>query len=363
MNNNTSKTNYDILFVGGHHNSSLPLIQKFMKDGYSIKFIGHKYASKLNDFVSSEYTEMQSYGIPYINLNTPKFYNNNDLLKYIQLLKSVVFCFKLFISERPSLIMSFGGYLAVPVVIAGKLLNIKIATHEQTAVKGLANNMIAKFADKIYLTWDISKKHYTNKSEVVGLPIREEILSVKKNKPNAYIKTIFVQGGKQGSHIINDFIFSNIDYLCSKYVIYHQTGKHSINDDHVKAEKLSKKYPNYKTFTYLYGKDYTKILNKVDLVLGRSGAHMVYELAYLKIPAIFVPISWSSNNEQYFNAKLANEYLPCYIIEEKNLNISNFKKALKYISTTLRKNTSYLEVTSKATEAIYTSIKKNFFNG
>ena len=51
-----------------------------------------------------------------------------------------------------------------------------------------------------------------------------------------------------------------------------------------------------------------------------------------------------------------------YIIEEKNLSISNFKKALKYISTTLRKNSSYLEVTSKATEAIYTSIKKNFFN-
>lgn len=358
MNNKT------ILFIGGHHSSAVPLLKYYKMQKVGVAFIGHKYASKLNNFVSSEYKEVNSLKVKYYNLDSPKFYNTPGLLKYLLLVKSIFKCVILLNKIKPSLVVSFGGYLAVPVVVASKLLFIKVITHEQTVTTGMANKVIAKMANKILVSFKESKSHFSSKkTSVVGIPLREEIKKVKIKQlgKNYNFKVLFVQGGKQGSHLLNSFVFKNIKKLTKKYVIYHQTAKHSQNNDHIIANKLSKKYKGkYYNFEYLYGDAYTKVLNKSDFTLSRSGAHTVYENSYLKMPSIFVPISFSIKNEQYKNAKIAKNYTPRVIVNEKDLNYDNFIKSTTLLKNSVKKykNTNYNNISANAQKKFINEINK-----
>lgn len=355
-----SSSQYDVLLVGGHHTSAIPLIKLFKKDGYSIKFIGHKYASKSNRYLSNEYKEIKSLEVEYTNLYAAKFYNVTGLKKYIELIISIFFCLGFLLRRRPRLIISFGGYLAVPVVIAGRVLGIYCVTHEQTVVSGLANRVIERFVNKIYLTWDTSSKHYKKRTEVVGLPLRSEVIKIgeKRKKRKLELRTIFIQGGKQGSHLINQFLFKNIDYMTNRFTVYHQTGKHSANSDHLIAKRLAKKYKKYHPFVFLRGSKYVNIFKDADLILTRAGAHITYELSYLKIPAIFVPISWSSNNEQYENAQISRDYTPSVILEEKNISLKSFERCVNDLKNQIRTRRIFKEVINDASERMYLSIKQ-----
>lgn len=352
---------FDLLFVGGHHTSAIPLIKKFMNDGYSIKFIGHRYASIHNKYDSSEYNEITSMGIDYIDLKAPKFYKISGLKKYMDFFKSFLFCLNYLFSNRPRLIIAFGGYLSVPVVISGWFLGISSVTHEQTVVAGLANKVASVFTKKTYLSWSTSMLR-NSKTEVVGLPLRNEILKIppKDNSKNQ-LNTLFIQGGKQGSNIINNFVFKNIDYLTSTFKeVIHQTGRTSSNKDHLVAKKLSLKYKNYTSFEYIYGNDYADVLKKADVLLSRSGAHMAYEVCYLKIPTVFVPISWSSHNEQYNNALASSKFTPSVVLQEDTLSAETFDKKLKELSLLLHEK--YIDIDTSATEKMYNSIVSNFLS-
>ncbi len=349
------------LITGGHHSSAIPLINILKATpNIKIKFLGHKYASVLNKYESSEYKEITSLNIPYIDLKSPKFYNVPGLGKYFKLLQSVFYCLALFIKERPYMVISYGGYLAVPVVLSAKILGIKCVTHEQTFTEGLANKVIAKLCNKVFVSWSENLKMNNNKYVFVGLPLRDEIKKVTKKKlaSNYKVNRIFIQGGKQGSHILNEFIFNNLDKLSKKFEIYHQTSKHSINDDHIKGAELSKKYANYHAFEFIFGAEYTNILQNTDLILSRSGAHIVYEMSYINMPSIFVPIPWASQNEQYLNAKIAEKYTPSVILEEKDLTYENFEKSLNTLFDIIKSSKKYKQVEENSAQILAFEISK-----
>lgn len=321
-----------ILFLGGHHNSAVPIIKFLKKEKkYSIIFVGHKYASTLNKSVSSEYKEIKALKVAYLNFSSPKFYNVGGLLKYFKLIQSFYTSVKIIFKEKPDLVFSFGGYLAVPFALAAWILRVKLVTHEQTADFGMANAFISKLANRVFLTWPNNKFTHNQKYTVTGIPLREEILSVKK-KDTSVFKKIFVQGGKQGSHVLNNFVFDNIEQLTNKYEIYHQTSKHSESKDHLKAQELEIKYSKYHYFDYIHGAKYTNLLDNTDFVLSRAGAHFVYEMSYIKMPCIFIPITWSSKNEQLKNATVAKKFTPAVLLNEKYLSLSNFEKSVKNLA-------------------------------
>lgn len=349
-----------VLITGGHHSSAIPLIKGLIKKDLAVKFIGHRYASVLNNFESSEYKEISALGIDYINLKSPKFYKVRGFSKYLKLLNSVSFCLVFLIKNRPRIVVSYGGYLAVPVVIAAKLLFIKSVTHEQTLTEGLANKVIGNLVDKVLVSWQENMKKNNSKYGFVGLPLRDEIINVPKKNlgPKYPLKVLFVQGGKQGSHTLNEFVFKNIDYLTTHFIVYHQTSKHSINNDHIIAKKLAKENQKYFPFEFIFGKDYTDILTKSDFILSRSGAHIVYEMAYLNMPSIFVPIPWASENEQYKNAQNANNYVPSVILEESSLKLETFMDKLSTLASIVKTSTEYKRVEPNSAEKMLDVILK-----
>jgi len=326
-----------VLFIGGHHNSAIPIIKKMLAEkDYSLTFVGHMYASQSNNTISSEYKEVTSLNIPYISFQAPKFYRVAGLYKYLFFIKSLLKSYKILRKEKPDLVFSFGGYMAVPFAISSVFLKIKLVTHEQTTNLGLANLVISKMSNRVFLTWSNDKYKNNQKYIVTGIPLRQEILDIRRRGSFAQ-KSFFVQGGKQGSHALNQFIFDNIEILSKKYEIFHQTSSHSETKDHLVAQKLAKEYSKYHFYEYVHGLDYTKILNNVDFIISRSGAHFAYEMSYIKNHCIFVPIKWSSRNEQYHNALMSKSYTISTLLDQDNLNLTDFESAVKLLNATYLK--------------------------
>ena len=94
------------------------------------------------------------------------------------------------------LVLGFGGYLSLPVVLSAYFLKIPIVIHEQTLEAGFANKLEAKLAKKICISWQSSQKYFPkNKTILTGNPIKQEVVAAKDIKKENKIPVIFVTGG------------------------------------------------------------------------------------------------------------------------------------------------------------------------
>lgn len=137
-----------IVFTGGHHNSALVLALNLRAQNHKIVWIGHKFTMRGDKQLSAEYQEVTGSNIPFYELKTGKFYRVANPFEFLKIVLGFIQSFFYLLSIKPNLIISFGGYLSVPVVIAGWLLRIPSATHEQTVTAGWANKAIAPFVKK-----------------------------------------------------------------------------------------------------------------------------------------------------------------------------------------------------------------------
>lgn len=325
-----------IIFTGGHHNSSLEVAKLLQKDGYRIIWIGHKFTAKGEKSLSAEFKEITRAGIKFLELKTGKFYRKTDPLEWLKIIFGFFQSFLYLLTYRPALIFSSGGYLSVPVVISGWVLRIPSITHEQTVVAGWANKAISPFVKKILLTHSSSIGNFPkDKSEVVGLPIRKELLShkyLKQFEP----KLLYITCGKQGSHLINQALFPIIPQLTKKFTVVHQTGSSTLTGDLDRARRIKNKLgedqDRYIFAPYFFAQDAATYIRSASVIVSRSGAHIVYELLLLAKKAVLIPISWVSHNEQLLNAQLAQNQIGSSILEEKDLTPENLYQSIVEIA-------------------------------
>lgn len=321
-----------IAFTGGHHNSTLVIAKSLQKEGYPIIWIGHKFAAKGDKSLSAEFQEVTRSGLPFLELKAGKFYQKTNPLEWFKIAFGFFQAFLYLVKHRPKLIFSSGGYLSVPVVIVGWFLGIPSITHEQTVVAGWANRAIAPFVKRILLTHSSSLPNYPKeKSVVVGLPIRKELLNKKFTKKYDP-KLIYISCGKQGSHTINKALFPIIPELVKKFTVVHQTGANTLTKDSDRARRIKEKLGTFKEryiyAPYFFAEDAATYIRSSSVIVGRSGAHSVYELMLLQKKAILIPIPWVSHNEQYLNAKLAEKEIGSTILEEKDLTPESLLQAI-----------------------------------
>jgi UDP-N-acetylglucosamine--N-acetylmuramyl-(pentapeptide) pyrophosphoryl-undecaprenol N-acetylglucosamine transferase len=313
-----------VVFTGGHHNSALVVALELKRQGYDVYWVGHKFTSTGDKSVSAEYLEVTKNNIPFFELKTGKVYKKKSPFEYIKVFFGFVQAFVYLLRLRPAMIVSFGGYLSVPVVLSGWALKIPSVLHEQTVTSGWANKAVAPFVKKIFLAHQSSLVNFDQeKAMVVGLPLRKGITTkYKYKKPKT--KIIYITCGKQGSHIINSVVFKLIPLWTQKYKVIHQTGANTEFQDSEKARRLKANLPKYlrKNYThkpYFFEDEAVINLKTASVVISRAGAHTVYELMYLGKRSVLIPIPWVSHNEQYENAKLLEQYGSAKIIEEENL--------------------------------------------
>lgn len=319
-----------IIFTGTHFTPALAVIEEIKKkEPWEIYYLGRKYTLEGEKIPSPESQILPKMGVKFIPIPAGRLQRRFTRWTIPSLLR-VPFGFfkalKVILEIKPKVIVSFGGYVGVPVVIAGFLRRVPILIHEQTATVGLANKISARFAQKIAISFPESKTFFPEGKVVfTGNPLRPEIF--KSGKPlfplNEKKKTIYITGGSQGASIINETIEKCLSDLVIQYNVVHQCGAKDY--PHFKEKKAKDYFP----IDYVDNNSIGWVFEKADLVVSRGGANTILELASLGKPAIIIPIPWATHNEQLKNAEFLVKNGVAEILPQEKLNPQNLKNLIE----------------------------------
>ncbi len=221
--------------------------------------------------------------------------------------------------KKPILVLGVGGYASGPFVLASSVLGIPTALWEPNAHPGLTNRLLSRFVRKTFLVFEESqKKMKAKKVEVLGLPVREEIerlylLDGEKKQTDGKFH-ILVFGGSQGARALNicvsamlkEFNFENVSFV-------HQTGPADFEGIRASYSGVA----DVKAMDYVY--DMENYYQWADLIVCRSGASTLAELAAAKKPSILIPLPTAADDHQKKNAQSLVSKNAARMMEQKDL--------------------------------------------
>lgn len=315
---------YKIIMTGGgtagHVTPNLALVPKLKAKGFEIKYIGSK------DGIEKEI--INDAKIPYFEISSGKLRRYFDMKNFtdpFKVMKGVIEANKILKREKPNVIFSKGGFVAVPVVIAASMRKIPVVSHESDLTPGLANKLSSPFCDKLCVTFRESLKYVKNdKGVLTGTPIREEILrgnSLKGKeicgfKDNKEI--LLVIGGSLGAKSINDSVRKNLKELLKNFNIIHICGKGNLDEGLLNIN-------GYKQFDYVK-EELPNLLKASDLIISRAGANVIFELLALKKPTLLIPLSKKiSRGDQILNANSFEKEGFSIVLDEDEMMEDNKK--------------------------------------
>ena len=340
----TNSTIHKVALTGGHAaTSALAVIEKIQEQHpeWEIMWIGSNQAFAKEKAATLDFQLFPEMGVKCYSIKAGKLHRNFSLNTFVDLFKipiGFLQALKILSQERPGVILSFGGYSAFPVTVAGWLLRIPALIHEQTLAVGLANKLSTPFVKEVLLSRRQSAEYFKKiKTRLVGLPLHNALQGMKVNR-NSVPERLFFTAGSRGSVTMNNALGEILEELLSQFTIVHQTGQLDFSKfEKIKSElplKLRGKYKIKHTFT---PSEMAENYAKADLVISRAGAHSAAEIMLFGKAAIFVPIPWVQKNEQFKNAELAEKYTKAIILEEKNLNRESLKRAIERIVSNWKK--------------------------
>ncbi len=323
-----------VLITGGHFSPAYAIIGELQKHKHEIVIVGRKNPFEGDSHsVSYEYSVSQERSLPFYELQTGRFqrkFTSRTMNSIGRIPKGLAQAYALLGKIKPDVVLTFGGYIALPVAIAAKIRRIPIVTHEQTQGLGLSNTMIAKLADSVCVSFPSTRKKISHKRVVLtGNPLRENIfnsivsVNVEKNTP-----VLYITGGSTGAHRINRAVLAHLDMLLDRYTLIHQTGDNEFHDFQEimgKREKLpAHKASRYIVKKFIFPDEIGDIYKKADLVIGRSGANTTLELIALNKPALLIPLPHGQSGEQRENAELLEKIGIGKIIDQAQIDSEDF---------------------------------------
>jgi len=216
---------------------------------------------------------------------------------------------RLYREHRPDAVVGFGGYPAFPALLAASPMRIPTVLHEQNAVMGRVNRLLAGEAAGIgtaYDQIDRLKPKYQSKAVLVGNPVREEIARLGELPFPAFDEfaplKILVTGGSQGATILSQVVPEGLGMLEPSLRRRLQVVQQCRPDD---IERVRKQYADFGIPAELttYIEDMDAKLADAHLVIGRAGASTIAELTAAGRPAILVPFAAATDDHQTANAR------------------------------------------------------------
>jgi len=223
---------------------------------------------------------------------------------------------------KPHLIISTGGFVAAPVVLAGRILKKKIFLHEQNSVPGRMNRLMARFADRIAVSFASTMEFFpTDKTVLTGYPLRRS-LSAPDHAKNDQIrkrlaipvknKVVFIFSGSTGSRSINQAVAEIVPHLLREkdVTLIVSTGK-SFSSEYKAYEETIKLFEPIGIQPEIKGKliirEYFDEIDQIyaiaDLVVARAGAGSINEITSLGLPVLFIPKLDLPGDHQIMNAR------------------------------------------------------------
>jgi UDP-N-acetylglucosamine--N-acetylmuramyl-(pentapeptide) pyrophosphoryl-undecaprenol N-acetylglucosamine transferase len=236
---------------------------------------------------------------------------------------------------KPDLIIGLGSYSAGPVVLAARLLGVKIVLHEQNILPGITNRMLARFADMIFVSFEDTKAQLVStRSKFTGNPVRQAVVngsrqSIRENRAEAGQKpfTILIIGGSQGAHRINLTMVEAINHLhrIDDLHIFHQTGA---ADEKMVQDAYGRHHVASTVQSFF--DDMAPLYQSADLVICRAGATTVAEITAIGKAALFIPFPYAADDHQALNAASLTEKGAAEMILEKDLTAKILGEKIEY---------------------------------
>ena len=321
--------------TAGHVTPNIALIPGLKELGYDIHYIG--------SYNGIEKELIEQLGIPYHGISSGKlrrYFSTQNFTDPFRVLKGFGEAKKLIKTLKPDVIFSKGGFVSVPVVMAGKQCHVPAIIHESDMTPGLANKLSISSATKVCCNFPETLTFLPKgKAILTGSPIRQELLSGDREAALKFCgltddkPVILIVGGSLGSVVVNNAVRAILPQLLETFHVIHLCGKGKV------AEEL-KDLKGYVQFEYIQ-QELKDLFALTDIVISRAGANAICELLALHKPNLLIPLSANaSRGDQILNARSFERQGFSMVLEEEELNDTVLLDA---IQTLYKEKDAYIE--------------------
>lgn len=313
--------------TAGHVTPNIALLPGLKELGYNVHYIG--------SYNGIEKKLIEQFQIPYHGISSGKlrrYFSLQNFTDPFRVLKGFSEAKKLIKTLKPDVIFSKGGFVSVPVIIAGKQCHVPTIIHESDITPGLANKLAIPSATKVCCNFPETLNHLPKEKAVLtGSPIRQELFSGNREAALQFCglhedkPVILIIGGSLGSVVINNVIRSILPELLKNYQIIHLCGKGKLDDS-------LKNLEGYVQFEYIQD-ELKDLLALSDFVISRAGANSICEFLALHKPNLLIPLSANaSRGDQILNARSFERQGYSMVLEEEELTASALLSAIHKLS-------------------------------
>lgn len=281
--------------TGGHIFPALAVAQVLRERGHRLLFVGTR------EGMESRLVPEAGYEMEFVRIGG---FNRVGLRKQlqasVQLPFSVLAASRILKSFRPRAVFSMGGYVAGPVTLAAVLARIPLVIMEPNAIPGFTHRRIANRVYRALLGFESTRAWFPlQRSEVTGLPVRPEFFTVRPKQSGVF--TILITGGSRGARTLNRASRESWPRFRASDVpvrIVHQTG--AAEHDSL-AKEFAQSGLDGEVLPFI--RNMADAFSNADLVIGRSGAGAVNEIAAARMASVLVPFPFAADQHQRRNAE------------------------------------------------------------
>ena len=303
--------------TGGHVFPALAVAECLKEQGWQVSWLGtHKG-------LESRVVPENGIEIDWLSISGIRGKGLAAKLKaIIMLFKACLQANKILRNRKPDVVLGMGGYVAGPGGLMARLLGIPLIIHEQNRVPGTTNRLLARISNQVLQAFPNSFSMKLN-AKHTGNPLRKQFATALEHDRRQIEKDvrILIIGGSQGAQILNNTVpeaiaeFIAINDKSNSIKIMHQTGDMQLSQVKSRYDALG---IQAKTFAFI--EDMVSAYQWADMVICRSGAMTVSEVAATGVPAIFIPLPNAIDDHQAANAKYLTDAGAGLILTQKDLN-------------------------------------------
>jgi UDP-N-acetylglucosamine--N-acetylmuramyl-(pentapeptide) pyrophosphoryl-undecaprenol N-acetylglucosamine transferase len=310
--------------TGGHVFPGLAVAHLMQAWGWKVVWLGNP--------TGMEATLVPKHGIPmeYVRFGGLRGKGlKTKLMLPVNLLRACAQSLSVLRRVKPDVVLGMGGYITFPAGLMTALSGRPLVLHEQNSIAGLANKVLAKVAKRVLVAFPNALPH----AEWTGNPIREELARTLTPKARYAQRSgplnLLVFGGSLGAAALNEVVPRALAMLAPQerpHVVHQAGAKHidALKANYAEAGLLAANGEEADVQLVPFIDDMTSAYAKADLVICRSGAMTVSEIAAVGVAAFFVPFPFAVDDHQTTNAAFLADHGAALVVQQRDLTAEGF---------------------------------------
>ncbi len=304
--------------TGGHVMPALAVAEDLRGESWRVVWLGTRAGMEANLAVAKGFDMawVKVAGVRGKGLLSSLLLPFNLLVAFWQAARAIV-------RERPDVALGMGGYVSFPGGMMAVLLNTPLVIHEQNAIAGLTNRILARFADRVLLGLPVAARdsHLAKRGVWVGNPVRPEIAALPAPEVRLSGREgplhLLVIGGSLGAAALNEMIPQALQRLpaAQRPRVRHQSGAR-----HLAALMKNYAQAGVAAEPLAFIDDMAAAYAWADVVICRGGALTVAEIAAAGLPALFVPFPFAVDDHQSANAAFLANQDAGWLMQQRDMN-------------------------------------------